>query len=93
MKTVVQYYSKVKVNSSYEIYSPINLNSWTMPKWILSDMLKRAVITFALRGEGVHQNVNVYKQREGGSYQCEHSDKFFLIDYLVHELLTVITRF
>lgn len=93
MKTVVQYYSKVKVNSSYEIYSPINLNSWTVLKWILSDMLKRAVITFALRGEGVHQNVNVYKQREGGSYQCEHSDKFFLIDYLVHELLTVITRF
>ena len=42
LKTFAQCYSKVKV-TSYEICTPINMNSWTIPRWILSDILKSGI--------------------------------------------------
>ena len=42
LKTFAQCYGKVKV-TSYEICTPINMNSWAIPKWILSDILKSGI--------------------------------------------------
>ena len=48
---------------------------------------------FALREEGDHQNTKVSKQEGGRLIPMQtFTYKFFFIEHLVHELLTIVTR-
>ena len=50
-----------------------------------------SIITFALSGGGVHENANVCK-REGDVTSMQILVYIFLIEYLVHKLLAIVTR-
>ena len=52
------------------------------------------IITFALKGGGRSIKMRTYANRgRGVSHQCERSHIFFLIEYLVHKRVTIVTRF
>ena len=61
----------------------------------MSLLRSHSIITFSLRGEGVHENANICERGEIGGCHINANvrKKIFLIEHLVRKLLTIVTRF